>query len=94
MQSSDVLPQLLQPDIASRRSCLSTTTSLATFVPGADRLTNERCDDVVGGRCDNAGQTLHEVAVCVCNELYRCVGDVHVLILASSTPHQHEHGVR
>lgn len=91
MQSSDVLPQLLQPEIGSTRSWLSTTTSLATFVPGADRLANAATTSL--GAVATMRDRLHLVAMCVCNELYRCVG-VHVLILAYSTPHQHEHGVR
>lgn len=72
MQSLDVLPQLLQPEIASTPGWLSTTTSLTTFVPGADRLANSH-GDVVWGLLRPRG-TDSALGVCVvCKVLYRCV---------------------
>lgn len=50
------------------------------------RPTGKRCNSILGGHCDNAEQTSHG-GCCVCNVLYRCMC-VHVLILASSKPHQ------
>lgn len=77
MQSLDVLLQLLQPEIASTRSWLPTTTSLATFVPGADRLANAATaslgavatmrDGLCSGSCMCA---MYNTDACVCMSSY------------------------
>lgn len=93
MQSLNVLLQLLQPEIASTPGWLSTTTSLTTFVPGADRLASARSGIVWGLLRQCGTDSALGVALCAMYYTDACVS-VHVLILASSTPHQHEHLVR
>lgn len=74
MQTLNVLLQLLQPDIASTRSWLSSMPNLTTFVPGADRLENAR-GGVVWGLLRLCGMksALGVECVCLCTCPHSCI---------------------